>query len=469
MNKDWEVPFFEESILFEEEPQAACKKIYSVSELTSSIKILLEDQYPLVWVEGEISNCKAHHDLKHLFFTLKDAQSQVDAIMFSMHVQSLSFKPENGLQVLVQGRVTMYPSQGRTQIIVHSMEPKGKGALYFALQQLKIKLQQEGLFDADHKKPLPLLPQKIGIVTSPSGAAIKDILKVLHQRQPNLEIIIYPSRVQGEEAPAELIEGIRYFNRMNNVDVIILTRGGGSIEDLWAFNDSKLAHAIYQSTMPVISAVGHEIDLSISDLVADINAPTPTAAALLVVRRKDELKDLIHNFISKLETCTRLNLERSRSTLISLLKHRSFQTFLYRIESQLQHVSELILKLAYQLNEQLIFKKNKFNSFKNKLSIHLIRLFLQSRKNYLDTIFSKAEMYISNLLSRKKEISRMLAAKLTVLSPYDILKRGYSICFDETGKIIIKEVNALTTDQKIIVKLHKGSFKSTIIEVKHEE
>ena len=469
MTKDWEVPFFEEPILFDEEKNIPQKKIYSISELTSSIKLILEDHYPLVWVEGEISNCKGHHDLKHLYFTLKDSHSQIDAIMFSGSVQSLSFKPENGLQVLVQGRITLYAPQGRTQIIVHTMEPRGKGALYFALQQLKIKLQQEGLFEPQHKKSLPLVPQRIGLVTSPSGAAIIDILKVVHQRHPNLEILIYPSRVQGDEAPAELIEGITWFNRLNNVDVIIITRGGGSIEDLWAFNDEKLAHAIYQSVIPIISAVGHEIDQSISDLVADINAPTPTAAALLVVRRKDELIERIHNVRNKLHTYTQLKIERSRTILFSLLKHRNFQSFSYKIENQLQHIAELSLRLAYQLNEQLIIKKNIFNALKNKLSAHILLLFMQNRKNYLELIVSKSLMRINTIVAQKNELIGMLTAKLTVLNPYDILKRGYSICFDEQNKVIIKDASAVAVNQKIMVKLHKGSLKSHIIEVINEE
>ncbi|OGF66022.1 MAG: exodeoxyribonuclease VII large subunit, partial [Candidatus Fischerbacteria bacterium RBG_13_37_8] len=231
MNNDWETPFFQEPFSLEE--GKTNHKIYTISELTAELRVMLEDSYPLLWVEGELSNCKLHQN-KHLFFTMKDENSQIDAIMFSSNLQQLTFHPENGLQVIVQGRISFYSPQGKTQIIVHDMQLKGKGALFIALHQLKIKLQKEGLFDSSHKKALPLLPQKIGIITSSTGAAIRDILKVIGQRHPNLEIQIYPSRVQGDEAPGELIEGVEYFNKAKTVDVIILTRGGGSIEDLWA-------------------------------------------------------------------------------------------------------------------------------------------------------------------------------------------------------------------------------------------
>lgn len=466
MNGDWDVPFFQEKRDLNEETRATT--VYTVSELTYELRTLLEDSYPMIWVEAELSNCKRHQD-KHLFFTLKDENSQIDAVMFSIYLNKLSFAPENGLQVLVRGRVSFYQPQGRAQIIVYDMILKGRGALFIALYRLKEKLGAEGLFDPEHKKKLPLLPSRIGIVTSPTGAAIRDILKVIKQRHPNLHILLYPSRVQGEEAPAELIEGIEFFNREKNVDVIILTRGGGSIEDLWAFNDEKLARTIFSSSIPIISAVGHEIDQSISDLVADIAAPTPTAAALIVVKAKDELKQNINNLIEKLYSSMLLKLEKAKRILVNLLKARSFQGFAYNIEHLMQYVSELNIKLDYGLTKQLHIKQDRFNMIKNKLSIHLIQLSIQKKKNNLQSLISESRNVILNILNNNRESLKILGAKLNALSPYSILRRGYSICFDEDRKIIYKEAGMLRPEQKVFIKLYKGSFKSIIKEVINEE
>jgi exodeoxyribonuclease VII large subunit len=466
MNFDWNIPFFAE----EPTEQGIDKdtKIYTVSELTSEIRDLLEDSYPTVWVEAELSNYKKHQD-KHLFFTLKDENSQIDGVMFAPYAQKLSFNPENGMQVIVQGRVSYYQPQGRTQIVVYNMFLKGKGALFVALHKLKLKLHAEGLFDESHKKKLPLLPAKIGIVTSPTGAAIRDIIKVIKQRHPNLEIILYPSRVQGEEAPAELIEGIQYFNKEKNVDVIILTRGGGSIEDLWAFNDENLARAIYASSIPIISAVGHEIDQSISDLVADISAPTPTAAALIVVKAKDELKQAINNLTDKLYTNMLLKIEKYKRIFMNLIKERSFQQFPYFIEYSFQHIAELTDKLYYGLNKQLSIKQSKFDQLNNKLNIHLLELYLQKQKNKLQNIFNNFKNSINNVINKDRERMNVINAKLNALSPFSILSRGYSICFDEEKKVIHKDSSLLRLDQKVYVKLYKGSFKSIIKEVSNDE
>ena len=465
MNGDWDVPFFQEGPSLKEDTNA--KKIYTVSELTYELRTLLEDSYPMIWVEAELSNCKRHQD-KHLFFTLKDENSQIDAIMFSTYLNKLSFAPGNGMQVIVQGRVSFYQPQGRAQIIVYDMILKGRGALFIALYKLKEKLSVEGLFDTEHKKKLPLLPSRIGIVTSPTGAAIRDILKVIKQRHPNLHILLYPSRVQGEEAPAELIEGIEFFNKEKNVDVIILTRGGGSIEDLWAFNDEKLARTIFSSSIPIISAVGHEIDQSISDLVADIAAPTPTAAALIVVKTKDELKQSVNNLIEKLYSNMLLKLEKYKRILMYLLKDRSFQGFAYNIEHLMQYVSELNIKLNYGLIKQLHIKQDKFNMIKNKLNIHLLQLSIHKKKNNLQSIISESKSVILNILNNNRERLNIVGAKLNALSPYNVLSRGYSICFDEDKKIIYKEVSVLKTEQKVFIKLYKGSFKSIIKEVINE-
>ncbi|HUT84984.1 MAG TPA: exodeoxyribonuclease VII large subunit, partial [Thermodesulfobacteriota bacterium] len=265
--------------------------ILSISELTQLIKFQLEQSFDYLWVEGEISNFRIPSS-GHFYFTLKDEKSQIRAVMFRSQNRTLEFSPEDGLSVICRGRLNVYETRGEYQLILDYLEPKGLGALQLAFEQLKQRLAQEGLFDPDHKKPLPQLPRKIGIVTSPTGAAIRDILNIIERRFANVGILIYPVKVQGEGAAQEIATALQELNQMPEIDVVILARGGGSIEDLWPFNEEVVARAIYHSEIPVISAVGHEVDFTIADFVADLRAPTPSAAAELVVRNKD---DLIYN------------------------------------------------------------------------------------------------------------------------------------------------------------------------------
>ena len=261
--------------------------IYTVSQLTSSIKIVLEDSFQNIWVDGEISNFKAVAG--HFYFTLKDDKSELKCVFFKSSNEKIKFEIKDGMQVLCRGKISIYEQRGVYQLYVARIEPKGIGELQLAFEQLKEKLFKEGLFDEAHKKPIPLLPERIGIVTSITGAAIRDILHVLNKRFSNVEVIINPVKVQGDEAKEEISSAIEEFNRLGNVDVMIVGRGGGSLEDLWAFNEEIVARAIYNSEIPVISAVGHEIDWTISDFVADLRAPTPSMAAEMVIAKKSEL------------------------------------------------------------------------------------------------------------------------------------------------------------------------------------
>src|SRR3954451_13919935 len=273
--------------------QAPSRRIWRVADLVSAVRTTVERGYTDVWVEGEISNFRPS-DSGHLYFTLKDGDAQLRIVMFRSQARLLRFRPEAGMQVIARGRVTIYDARGELQLSAEFMEPKGAGALQVAFEQLKAKLASEGLFAADRKKPLPALPRRIGIVTSPRGAALQDMLNVLRRRHENIHILIFPAQVQGEAAAAEVASGIRYFNRTTlaaeqRVDVIVVARGGGSVEDLAAFNDEALARTVAASKIPVISAVGHETDFTICDFVADLRAPTPSAAAELVVRSRHEL------------------------------------------------------------------------------------------------------------------------------------------------------------------------------------
>jgi exodeoxyribonuclease VII large subunit len=298
------------------------RKVFTVFEITSEIKRSLE-RFGLIWIQGEISNFK-HHSSGHMYFTLKDKRAQLKAACFRSNNCYLKFRPEDGLEVVVRGRLSVYEPRGDYQMVVEYMEPVGLGSLQLAFDQLKEKLRREGLFEEDRKKPLPLLPRKIGIVTSPTGAAIRDMLRILKRRNASLHVLIYPARVQGTGAVEEIIRGVRYFNSRHDIDVIIVGRGGGSLEDLWAFNQEVVARAIFKSEIPVISAVGHEVDFTITDFVADVRAPTPSAAAELVSGARGDLTATVRSLVGRLVQAMRLQIERRRSSLERVSRDRAF-------------------------------------------------------------------------------------------------------------------------------------------------
>src|SRR5579863_4935966 len=321
------------------------RKVYPVRELVAAVRTHLERGFTDVYVEGEISNWRPAES-GHLYFTLKDGSSQLRVVMWRTQARLLRFRPENGLQVSARGRVTMYDERGDLQFQAEHLEPKGAGALQVAFEQLKARLAAEGLFDADRKKAIPLLPARIGLVTSPQGAAVQDILNVLKRRHESVNVLIYPAQVQGEAAPSDVSGGIRYFNRRGEVDVIVVARGGGSFEDLFAFNDEGLARVIAGSSIPVISAVGHEIDFTICDFVADLRAPTPSAAAELVVRSKQELSEKLLAFRKRLAQAVNYKLLRANNELSNLVQNAVFARMQDSIARRQQRVDDLVFRLA---------------------------------------------------------------------------------------------------------------------------
>src|SRR6478672_4045896 len=288
------------------------RRVVTVSELTAAVREALETGFGDIWVEGEISNCRLWNT-GHLYFTLKDSGAQIKGVMFRSAVRYLKFKPEDGLHVIARGRLGVYDPKGEYQIVCEHLEPQGLGALQLAFEQLKKKLQAEGLFDQARKRPLPSLPRKIGIVTSADGAALRDILKVLKRRAPNASVLIRPARVQGDDAVADIVTALRQIGKVPGVDVVIVARGGGSIEDLWAFNEEKVARAIAACPVPVVAGVGHETDVTIADFVADLRAPTPSAAAEMVVAALDEFRARIDRLSGRLEAAARNDLQRRRN------------------------------------------------------------------------------------------------------------------------------------------------------------
>lgn len=440
--------------------------ILTVSELTNEIKDILEMEFPDLWVEGEVSNLRFPSS-GHIYFTLKDDYSQIRAVIFRLQAKPLKFDLEDGLHVICHGRLSLYEKKGEYQLILDSIEPKGIGALQLAFLQLKERLQREGLFDLIHKKPLPYLPEKIGIITSPVGAVIKDMIQIIHRRFENMHIIIYPVRVQGEGASQEICEAIEYFNKQREVDVIILGRGGGSIEDLAPFNEEIVARAIYHSKIPIVSAVGHETDYTISDFVADLRAPTPSAAAELVVKEKYEIKKMIKHLCERLEGVIFKILDEEKLE-VNHLKDR--------LISPKKKIEEYFLRVDDLFNRARILTTWNFNRKKEKL-IHLrdgllIRTPIK-RVEHLRLRLSEGERRIFQNLRYAIEIKKQrldgILGKLESLSPVSILQRGYSITRRIPSLKILRDASQVKAGEKVEVKLYKGKLYCSVENVEESE
>lgn len=388
--------------------------ILTVSQLTIQIKTLLEGAFPDVWVEGEISNLSIPQS-GHAYFTLKDEHAQVRAVLFRSSQRHLKFTLQHGMQALCRGRVSVYEPRGEYQLILDYIEPKGVGALQLAFEQLKARLEKEGLFDPDHKRPLPVLPRRIGIVTSPTGAAIRDMLRVIKRRHPKMHILVYPVPVQGVEAAPAIVEAIRYFNQEKNVDVMIIGRGGGSLEDLWAFNEERVARAIHASGIPTISAVGHETDYTISDFTADLRAPTPSAAAEMVVESEERFRDSINSLKSRLIKRMKQRLETARASLRE--KIRLLGDPRRRVEQIAQRVDELVRRMALGLRQHV---------------------------------------------RRDRARLSALIAGLDHLNPLGILSRGYSITKKLPEGLILKDAVDAKPGDLLSTRLHKGELLSRV-------
>lgn len=403
--------------IFDENGNELLPEPKTVAQVNEYVKCLIEEEMLLqdIYVCGEVSNFKKHSS-GHFYFTLKDSSSEIRAVMFRSYAQKVKFNIENGLKVIVRARVGVFESAGMYQLYVNTMQPEGMGALHLAFEQLKSKLLKEGLFDETHKRPIPKFPKRIGIITSPTGAAVRDIINIATRRYNLASLILFPSLVQGEEAAGQLISGIDYFNITESVDVIIIGRGGGSIEDLWAFNDEYLARAIYNSKIPVISAVGHEIDFTICDFVADLRAPTPSAAAELATPNLADIAAKIDGF-------------KSRSILA---------------------ISSLIEE--YKTRLEYISSSKVFKSPISMLEIPKLR-FSAAKKGLIST-FTRAVMTKRNDFSQK-------VAKINALNPLSILSRGYATVTSDEGKTI-KSINDIEKNSKISIRFLDGSAQATI-------
>jgi len=429
--------------------------ILTVSELTQEIKNILDLKFSDIWIEGEISNLRIPPS-GHIYFTLKDDFSQIRAVLFKMQARTLRFVLEDGLHVVCRGRVSVYERRGEYQLILEEVEPKGIGALQLAFLQLKDRLEKEGLFAPAHKKPIPMIPQTIGIVTSPTGAVIRDMLHIIHRRFENVHILLHPVRVQGEGAPLEIAKAIEDFNKRMNVDVIIVGRGGGSLEDLWSFNEEIVARAIYHSKIPIVSAVGHETDYTISDFVADLRAPTPSAAAELVVRDKREIKNTLHYLEERLENQILQTLQENRTNLSHLKKMLTDPRKM--IEEYFLRVDDLVNRFRILTSWTLKRKRER--------SLHLSeRLYLQNpiqRVKNLRLAISEIGKRLGQTMRYSVEIQRQkvegIFGKLGSLSPLSILQRGYSITRMFPSLQILRDAAHIREGDKVEVRLHKGTL-----------
>ena len=429
-------------------------RILKVSELTQQIKILLEESFPFVWVEGELSNVTLHSS-GHCYFTLKDEKAQIRAVMFRSQVRRLPFKPETGTKVVVRGRIGVYEPRGEYQIITEFMEPLGKGSLQLAFEQIKKKLAKEGLFNSARKKPLPLLPQRIGIITSPTGAAIRDILRILGHRFVNLEILLIPVRVQGVEAPGEIISALEMVNSLvPGLDVVIAGRGGGSLEDLWAFNDEGVARAVAGCPVPVVSAVGHESDFTISDLVADVRAPTPSAAAEMVVKKKEELAEYLDLLGHRITQGFAHSLKDEKSRLA--MAERGLINPKKKIVDLNLRADDLSQRVAYLFNQHLQRKQKDWKHQTEKLGFISPREKIRVLKEEVERKKKDLSARLSWKMERCLKTLEKAMAQLDAVSPLGILKRGYSITRTWPEQKVVRDAGSLSLQQEVEVKFFKG-------------
>src|SRR6202521_2214810 len=440
------------------------RRVWSVTELTVRIRDLLARNFTDILVEGEISNCREASS-GHIYCTLKDERTQIRCVCFKAQLRTMKFRPEDGLRVTVRGSISVYEARGDYQIFVESFEPVGLGALQLAFEQLKKRLEAEGLFSQERKKALPVLPRCIGLITSPRGAAVRDVVRILRRRFPNVQPTFYPVRVQGEGAAGEIVRALQFFNRRQSVDVVILARGGGSMEDLWSFNEEIVARAIAASTIAIISGVGHETDFTIADFVADVRASTPSAAAELVVQTRREFDKHIADLRETLASLVRYRLLDLSKRVHELSARRGFRRPLDLLRQQRQRADEFTSRLTHGLRANLQQSRKRFTtahlrivSFDFRMKIAAMRLRLEKRSAELT---ARAE----RLLRAKRERLDRFRLQLEERSPLRALERGYAIATDAAGHLL-RDTTQVALGDTVNIQLHRGKL---LTEVKDKE
>jgi exodeoxyribonuclease VII large subunit len=436
------------------------RRVWTVRELVSAARTRLEREFGDTWVEGEITNFRAAES-GHFYFTLKDQSAQLRAVMYRSQARLLRFRPENGMLVVVRGRVTIYEDRGELQVSAEYMEPKGAGALQVAFEQLKAKLEAEGLFDGARKKAIPAMPRRIGIVTSPRAAALRDILQILRRRHHSVNVRIFPAQVQGESAAEEVSAGLRYFNRARDVDVIIVARGGGSAEDLAAFNQEGLARVVANSELPVISAIGHETDFTIIDFVADLRAATPSAAAELVIRSRQEIEDQVAELHRRLERAMRYQLLMGRQAMTELAQHGAFARVTDMLNQRQQKLDDLVYRVE-KAARQLLEKSRRRWEVAGATVRHLdVRRMLAGVRRELETRVARMSAAVKTRILECRGRLERSGGHLEALSPLAVLERGYALVFDASG-ILLRDVAGVRAGEEISARLGKGTITATV-------
>jgi exodeoxyribonuclease VII large subunit len=439
-------------------PRKTPRQAWTVSQLNDRIQGVLEGEFADVWVEGEVSNLRVMPSSGHWYFTLKDEKAQIRAVVWKSDARYLRFQPKDGMRVLARGAVRVYPPRGEYQLSVQVIEPLGKGSLQQAFEELKERLDKEGLFAPERKRPLPMLPRRIGIVTSPTGAVLRDILRVLAARYANVGVLVYPCRVQGPEAAGEIVRGIRTLNRLGGLDVIVLARGGGSLEDLWPFNEESVARALAASAIPTLSAVGHETDFTIADFVADLRAPTPSAAAERVVQAKTDIQARIESLEGRLHSALRLRLTRVRARVEAVTSHRVFAAERGRLRTYAQRVDDLTRRSETALGHRLQESEGRLRRAQERLEAFRWDRQVGERRAQVKRAEARlASLAAARLATGRAELSRH-AEKLEALSPLAVLGRGYALVWDASARRLVRAAREVGVGETLKVRLHDGGL-----------
>lgn len=436
------------------------RKVWKVAELNARIRELLSAAFTNIWIEGEISNFREAQS-GHLYFTLKDESSQIRCVCFRQNAIRLRFRPEDGLHARLRGSVSVYDARGEYQIYVEHIEPVGLGALQLAFEQLKKKLEAEGLFDVARKRPLPILPGRIGVITSPRAAALRDILRILRRRFPNARVLIYPVRVQGEGAAEDIVKAFQFFAARDAADVFILARGGGSLEDLWPFNEEAVARAIAASTVPVISAVGHETDFTIADFVADVRASTPSAAAEIVVQERDAFDRHLAEVQRKLADSIRYLILERRHRLQLLLGDRALRRPEEMLREFRQRVDEQVQRLGERIESKLQQFRSRFTDARARMASFDLRVRLEAMRLRTEHKAGELRLRIERLLTQKRQRFERLMLQLDERSPLRVLERGYSIAYDSSGTVL-RSAEDVSAGEEISLRLARGKLFASV-------
>ncbi len=442
------------------EAQQSARRVWPVRDLVAEIREMVEQQYPDVWVEGEISNFRAAPS-GHLYFTLKDADAQLPAVLFRRQALLLRFRPADGLRVLVRGKVSIYEQRGQMQLVAESMEPVGVGSLLLAFEQLKERLRAEGLFDNARKRQLPAFPRTVGIITSPTGAVIRDFLNIVSRRHAGLDVLLYPVSVQGDSAPAEIEAAVEALNASGLVDLLVLARGGGSLEDLAAFNSERVARAIAASHLPVVSAIGHETDFTIADFVADLRAPTPSAAAELITEAQHKIADYLENQSSRLIRAIRFQLIQARQRVDMLPISRSESRVGLLFSRLSQRLDDLTFRLDTRVGARLRQLQHCVDSSAAGVSRHDPRQMLASTRARLTLLQTRMERAMEHALQAAGSAASSLAIRLNALSPLAVLDRGYALVLDTNGSVIHSTAQ-LSPGDRVTTHVFDGAFVSRV-------